>query len=123
MREIKFRAWDKRKKIMEYKDILRGITCFYPYQDINARIAYANSADYILMQYIGLKDKNGKEIWEGDVVKSSLCTGEVFFHKYSWDVKQMPDYLTDDNSVFFDYSGSKDAEVIGNIYQNPELLK
>jgi uncharacterized phage protein (TIGR01671 family) len=73
-REIKFRAWDKIDKIM------RQVTCYNLYDEY-VRLDEDNSGnsitrkidDVILMQFTGLLDKNGKEIYEGDIVRDIVC--------------------------------------------------
>ena len=70
--------------------------------------------DVILMQYTGLKDKNGKEIYEGDVVKTSLGIGKVCMRLGCWFIEMQKE---------LGYFHTDEIEVIGNIYENPELLK
>ena len=100
-REIKFRAWIKAQERFA-KD---GFTIDYAIQD----------SDYILMQYIGLKDKNGVKIYEGDVMDNDGLMVEVAFVGGAFckcnDVGQ---WLIIDPD---------ECKVIGNIYENPELLK
>jgi len=110
MREIKFRAWDKESKIME-EDVVNPIG----YQAYPKR--------WIVMQYIGLKDKNRKEIYEGDIVSNGQAdVNEVYFIYGGWHYSnyhaqalQLFSYHTRDDNI-------SDHEIIGNIYQNPELL-
>jgi len=116
MREIKFRAWHDERKIM------------FPHWSIwkTDLFHYEEAACLHLMQFTGLKDRNGKEIYEGDIVKYS----EHYFgdHKENecievveWDEKEAsyPCKLT--STGFAD--GPNWCEVMGNIYENPELLK
>lgn len=124
-RPIKFRAWDKEKMVhftqkqwicSEYNSICWEV-------DEEEEKEYLGKLhlkeDYILMQYTGLKDKNGKGIYEGDIVKASYRnTPQVV----EWIAKYagfsiggaMPERPV--NSDFTDW------EIIGNIYENPELL-
>lgn len=80
--------------------------------------------DYVLMQYTGLKDKNGKEIYEGDIVKGSaygkeIYTGVVEFYDASFVMR------IDGNKGYYRLNKMtfQELEVVGNIYENPELLK
>jgi uncharacterized phage protein (TIGR01671 family) len=115
-REIKFRAWAKGKFYGPYylSELIKAD--YLDWKD-----------DIVMMQYTGLKDKNGKEIYEGDIVRYIRKEGkEVKFgncfinaNEYScWGF-----YLSDGDcdEIITDYP--RDYEVIGNIYENPELLK
>lgn len=122
MRQIKFRAWDSLERKMIYFELK-------DYATITSLIAY--TGDFYLklklMQFTGLHDKNGKEIWEGDVIAQTVSADkkpvEVFMDEYKWNARPFPEYLQEAGESFFDYAGAKNSEVLGNIYENPELLK
>lgn len=126
-REIKFRIWDiENKEMLEVQELDFEPT-FY-----GGRIAirpdqyndYFNTEDMILMQYTGLHDKNGKEIYEGDIVGidylSYIVTGVVTYStKDAMYILTNTNSIADENEPLGDY---KNLEVIGNTYDNPELL-
>src|SRR5699024_9184589 len=139
MREIKFRGWERELQTMVYDTELGGWIFEYNGNPVRAVNQMINEEDYFydLMQYTGLKDKNGEEIYEGDVLK--------------WDggrtgISKLPsDYIIEvlkskhldieleehTNSYMFNYDTSgytfpgflEEAEITGNIYENPELLE
>jgi uncharacterized phage protein (TIGR01671 family) len=126
MREIKFRVWDARLKKMFRADSLMwkedGLwaKCNNQRKAFKQFIINCNSNSKFLMQYTGLKDKNGKEIYEGDILRNKYgLTVEVHYTE---------GYFCYGNSITPDMAimtiqQSNDCEVIGNIYENPELLK
>lgn len=117
MREIKFRAWDKEEKVMCY-DIPTFTDDFTDM--LNRTIKYHQDNDLVLMQYTGLKDKNGKEIYEGDIIKYSMgntMQSNPMVVSFEEIFGLLGEYC---NSY---YATNKNSfEVIGNIYQNPELI-
>ena len=124
MREIKFRVWHKEKKIMGEVlgiDILHK-EIFFSNEDVDC-YEHVDFKNIELMQYTGLKDKNGKEIYEGDILFES------FGEKYYKVVFENGSFRAEFEGVFDEYSFdlidvvAQGYEVVGNIYQNPELLK
>lgn len=122
MRDIKFRAWDKYRNKMIYniqnefeERITLGMNCFGD---------YLNDKDFDVMQYTGLKDINGKEIYEGDIDSYGYIVTHV------GDVKECLGmncgwYLQrDDFESWCQIVCREDEiEIVGNIYENSELIK
>jgi uncharacterized phage protein (TIGR01671 family) len=111
MREIKFRAWDLDKKIM-FNACFVGIgKVFSITKTFNPSKQLEN---VILMQYTGLEDKNGVEIYEGDIIREGEGIINVVVNRGGcyWLEYDYPLYVPDKEWI----------EVIGNIYENPKLL-
>lgn len=130
MREIKFRAWDKNRNSMAYQEKMRiydgneqawDITVFKSSGTIGTfQSCLDNSKEVVLMQYTGLKDKNGKEIYEGDVVDmwnngvhSVVEWYQSGYYLITRVKEKVAEYMLHGKSVI----------VVGNIYENPELMK
>lgn len=128
MREIKFRAWDKENKLM-----LKVGTLFFESGNIKGFFKkgenWLRKSNFILMQYTGLKDKNGKEIYCGDICKYRRASpfyggygeeriGEVIFYNCRYCFRDITGtFIGHDGLSKFD-----EIEVIGNIYKNKDLL-
>lgn len=124
MREIKFRAWDKRlNKIRPIEEINfdRMEVAFNDTgKEDNYKFDYASFEEIKLMQYTGLEDKNGKGICEGDILKIVDSSGDDVIISVQFL------YGTFVDSYFHWTLGNikmYKREIIGNIYENPELLK
>ena len=123
MREIKFRAWNtKLEKWIDDIDLsMDGVVVLNTAQTFGG--AYGHEP--ILMQYTGLKDKNGKEIYEGDIVKSYMCIKPIVV-EYKIYQSDSCCVCGEDHINFagfeFDSIPKSCLEIIGNIYENPELL-
>ena len=121
MREIKFRAWHKEKKIMGEVlgiDILHK-EIFFSNEDVDC-YEHTDFKDIELMQYTGLKDKNNKEIYEGDIFHIG---SKKILYVVEWiDCGLKGRQIKNKSWIGLDY-WKDDIEVIGNIYENPELLE
>lgn len=131
MREIKFRAWDKENGmsrtfiVWEATNILKGLLLKYQTDDVP-----------VIMQFTGLFDKNGKEIYEGDILENNThrkqlievywkgcvkdgenVNGKEWINWGGWYFRKLS------NEKEMTYSVDNDQiEIIGNIYENPELI-
>ena len=113
-REIKFRAWDKKEKMMFHNPEFKGVG--HTLNDI------FNIKAFEWMQFTGLLDKFGKEIYEDDIVVRPHGGNDgvvTWFRGGYWGVVVEDDYW----NYMFDTNSPEKHEVIGNIYENPELLK
>ena len=114
--EIKFRAWDKTEKMMCYVSLIdfENSTCVLIYPTKTYKEEDKSFSEVKLMQYTGLKDKNGKEIYKGDILKTPRGIGRVFLRLGCWFVE---------NQEELGYFPQFELEVIGNVYENPKLLE
>lgn len=128
--EKKFRAWDKIYKKMLYDiqndaEVNLGYYLNLTFHDADPILFEKGHMDtrkvYDVMQYTGLKDKNGKEIYEGDIVfyertEANHVKGKIEFEHGRYLI------ITDDG--YSDLGGTTDfIRIIGNVYENPELLE
>lgn len=119
MRAINFRAWDTKTGLMFQDVVLARENVFFSKLDPMSK----TNEELIPMQFTGLKDKNGKEIYEGDILrehKDKRCKPMIAV--VEWD-----EYTTGFSfEGHWDYgdldTNWNETEVIGNIYENPELL-
>lgn len=141
MREIKFRAWDKRQIEIYGTGMSYGSPEYF--DDMLAfrfnHFESDNPSEIIYEQYTGMKDMNGKEIYEGDILRVGTFSEEVdgeeswwmddSVHRVEWcgaedypafDLR--PSIDTDCNGLSYIAVGEQQAEVIGNIHENPELI-
>lgn len=147
MREYKFRAWDKEYEKMTYFDdedydyrpplvfrldqVFKKDSNYDDYEDFE----YNDITDSVeIMQYTGLRDENGKGIYEGDIIEFSydmfvgnfdtfVAKGKIVFEEGAFYVEVFENERTTEDEAYLLYSINLDTiEVIGNIYENKELL-
>lgn len=132
MREIKFRAWDKINRLMldcvEISFYKKYVVLVYDNGE-GGELQLMKWEDVELMQYTGLKDKNGDEIYEGDLLKNNEPHESIKVKwsnlKGAWTTGYLG-LIADLQAGFVDGGDGEtynDREIIGNIYENPELLK
>ena len=121
MGEIKFRAWDTTRKLM------RDHACTLRSTGWSAMEIHEDSEEFVWMQYTGLKDKNGKEIYEGDILLGKFILDQVenyIFLSLTEEEKktQTKKFVIED--IFYPYVHPipDDLEIIGNVWENPELI-
>jgi len=146
-REIKFRAWDKSgKKLVNFtlNDLL-DLQCKVETESLGIRDEASNRMYETVMQYTGLKDKDGREIYEGDILSlpdsefelvtdyegpthAANSIGKIVRGDLGWQI-DVPKDLGGDYisgimylSKVIDEIGEEGWEVIGNIHENPELI-
>lgn len=114
-REIKFRAWDGKEMLHEFSNS----------SDLNEFLGGGNNGLYKFMQFTGLLDNNGKEIYEGDIVRYENMSYDPSEGDAPYDFSQIEwkDFYWCYAEGCINEVESKDFEIIGNIYENPELLK
>ena len=125
MREIKFRIWLKEKKaifeviLIDY--VSKKVTYLLERVGHLLSIRDAKFNDVELMQYTGLKDKNGKEIYEGDIVTLHNSRYKVIFKTEGARFVLRNDEF--ELEITFINNNNERMEIIGNIYENPELME
>ena len=150
MREIKFRAIPKNRYDEDVDSILDSIAFYTEGKGFDDTFVYGHlNGDYILgdtldateeyynpsywikidkdtiMQYTGLKDKNGTEVYEGDIVSWNNKIGYIGFLKQEMGyciILKDTDFRLGHRNIGSGYDFNADIEVIGNIYENPELI-
>lgn len=127
-RELKFRAWDRNAEEMIHEPgfiCIDGNGFFDVFIESEGKWIKDNC---VLMQYTGLPDKYGKEIYQSDIVECDYGRGEVVWMLGAWLVRWIDDKEADMEFLGLNKKGRRAREdgerfaVIGNIHQNPELL-
>ena len=134
MREIKFRAWDAEERVMHYNSekelvlvnvINDKVYVFHSDNIFDSPHFIDRTGRVFPMQYTGLKDKNGRDVYEGDIGAGQRITwGTVERFVVEWDGTGWKPFNYHGEDAWG--SGTMEAdksEVVGNIYENPELVE
>lgn len=125
-REIKFRAWHKTFKKM-YKigqiTLEKGSWNYEPENKDFIGMSIPYQPSMILMQYTGLHDKNGKEIYEGDIVGDNKIKWIVKWNKHRMGFSLYPTTKQLYDEMPINVENKLGFKILGNIYDNPELLE
>jgi uncharacterized phage protein (TIGR01671 family) len=128
MRELKFRVWNSVENKWNglhhnSRRMIGELCCLNGVYLIPESV----SRNLVLQQYTGLKDKNGKEICEGDIIQleGSPISYSIEWNKYQWAINAHGalGYDPDWNIQPFNHCVYERAIVVGNVFENPELLK
>lgn len=133
-RKIKFRVWDKRAKVMIYSN--KGYQGHFII-DLNGEFHNLQNGsggdDYIVQQYTGLKDKNGKEVYEGDIVYDRVTADygdkrmDYFEVSYKDEYSALVLLKKPNEDGWRSWNWIRNitsyGEVVGNIFENPKLIK
>ena len=134
-REIKFRAWSKKRKSYRELDQLvfdnQGLEEIWVFPKNNETQQVYNPSEMIIEQFTGLKDKNGKEIYEGDIVTETIDDGDnkiIQIYEVYWDEDMLNFGIRGTKGFNYNlhdelWETNASREVIGNIHENPELLE
>ena len=124
-REIKFRAWDNDFGSMIY-EFIEGYIVSMDYGELKIG-SHDGNKDYFelpVMQFTGLKDKNGKEIYEGDIIRpdNGKYTYQIKYVHAQFTTSVIEYDLRNTSYYLYTFLYHNKCEIIGNIYQNKELL-
>ena len=129
MREHKFRAWDKKRKewlgVNLHMSIVDGLL-WWQFSYGCELLSWIQQQQIELVQYTGLKDKNGKEIYEGDIIKDDynrILLVEWYKHGFAFKaITETNFFIAREINLWFE-DGETPPEIIGNARENPEMLK
>lgn len=129
MKDIKFRGWNSVTKTMLYleENAFQSWKIFSDgsFTAVNNRgehMGFIQSDPYnphVLMQCVGLQDKKNKLIYEGDIIKEGKSIGEIVYNADSFEISWLTNPESFNNIIKYH---CKNFEVLGNKYENPELL-
>ena len=119
---LRYRAWDSWRKRMSVVDRIyidtEGVRLYDDFGEY-----WRDFRDVKLMQSTGLRDKNDKEIFEGDILKSNKYTTSVFYERGAYCVKFCRTTNTTVTMNVISFIEKYKTKIIGNVYENPELLE